>query len=130
MLKKHVEKTCDEVLAKFHLTDIANQNPNKVSGGQAQRASIARAFVTKPELIFLDEPTAALDPILTKEVLESVQILKNNGTEFVFVTHEMEFLKKFADYFIFMDKGEIIEFGSMDCLNNPESEKLKKFMNR
>ncbi|WP_461206612.1 amino acid ABC transporter ATP-binding protein [Clostridium sp. DL1XJH146] len=128
MDKEEAQKRCNEVLQEFHLTDIANQNPNKVSGGQAQRASIARAFATNPELIFLDEPTAALDPILTKEVLDSVKILKDKGSEFIFVTHEMEFLKKFADYFIFMDKGEIVEYGYMDILKNPSTEKLKKFI--
>ncbi|GAA0180693.1 amino acid ABC transporter ATP-binding protein [Clostridium sediminicola] len=130
MDKSQANKKCDEVLEEFYLIDIAKQKPNKVSGGQAQRASIARAFVTSPELVFLDEPTAALDPILTKEVLDSVQILKNKGTEFIFVTHEMEFLKKFADYFIFMDKGEIIEHGYMSYLDNPKTQKLRKFMNR
>lgn len=118
------------VLREFHLTDQADKIPDKVSGGQAQRGSIARAVSTDPELLFLDEPTAALDPILTREVLDSVRILKNRGTEFLFVTHEMDFLKKFADYFVFMDRGKIIEHGHVDGLNAPKTEKLQKFIQR
>lgn len=86
------KKRVDELLQQFHLVEQADKIPSKVSGGQAQRASIARAIATKPGLVFLDEPTAALDPLLTKEVLESIQILKEKGDEFVFVTHELDFL--------------------------------------
>ncbi len=130
MEKSKAQKRCNEVLEEFFLREIADQIPSKISGGQAQRASIARAIATKPELLFLDEPTAALDPLLTKEVLDSIKILKSNGVEFIFVTHEMEFLKKFADYFVYMDRGQIIEHGSMDNLNNPKTKKLKRFLTR
>lgn len=130
MESNEAKKRCDEVLNEFFLTDIAEQIPSKVSGGQAQRASIARAISTNPELLFLDEPTAALDPLLTKEVLDSIKILKNSGVEFIFVTHEMEFLKEFADYYVFMDKGQIVEHGNISRLNNPQTKKLKTFLSR
>jgi len=117
-----------ELLKEFHLEDQANKKPSKISGGQAQRASIARAISTNPELLFLDEPTAALDPLLTKEVLLTIQLLKSKGAEFVFVTHEMDFLQKFADYFIFMDEGEIIEHGKIEKLKNPKTEGLRKLL--
>ena len=121
---------CNKILNEFHLTEQANKTPDKISGGQAQRASIARALATNPELIFLDEPTASLDPLLTKEVLESIKHLKKKGIEFIFVTHEMDFLRKFADYFIFMDKGQIVEQGLIDKLEHCETQKLKKFIER
>lgn len=124
------EIRCREVIRQFKLVDIENQIPKKISGGQAQRASIARAISAYPELIFLDEPTAALDPLLTKEVLEAIKILKNSGTDFVFVTHEMDFLMQCADYFVFMDDGEIIEHGPIENIKNPSTKKLYEFMNR
>lgn len=130
MEKQKAKLRCDELLKEFHLTEQADKTPNKVSGGQAQRASIARALAGWPELIFLDEPTAALDPLLTKEVLDSIKILRDEGVEFVFVTHEMDFLRKFADYFIFMDNGIIIEHGLVKELDTPETDKLKKFIMR
>lgn len=120
----------NEILEELHLTPQSDQIPRKVSGGQAQRASIARALSTNPDLLFLDEPTAALDPLLTKEVLTSIKELKDNGIEFIFVTHEMDFLKKFADQFIFMDEGRIIETGPISQLKNPKTDKLKKFVTR
>lgn len=120
----------DNLLKDFHLSEQANKIPAKVSGGQAQRASIVRSIATNPELLFLDEPTAALDPLLTKEVLDTIIDLKNKGSQFIFVTHEMEFLEKTADYFIFMDKGVVIERGKIEVLKNPKTQKLKKFIKR
>ncbi|WP_163469600.1 amino acid ABC transporter ATP-binding protein [Fusobacterium sp. IOR10] len=116
------------LLRDFFLEEIKNKKPRNISGGQAQRASIARALAGNPELVFLDEPTASLDPVLTKEVLESIEMLKNLGVEFIFVTHEMDFLKKFADYFIFLDKGKILEHGQIDKLNNPATKELNFFL--
>ena len=130
MNKKDAEVRCNALLKEFRISEQADNIPNKVSGGQAQRASIVRALATNPELIFLDEPTAALDPLLTKEVLESIQQLKEDGVEFVFVTHEMEFLRKFADYYIFMDKGSIVEHGLINELELPKTEKLRNFVKR
>ncbi|ONI39682.1 polar amino acid ABC transporter ATP-binding protein [Candidatus Epulonipiscium fishelsonii] len=119
-----------KLLTQLHLEAVVDKLPSQVSGGQAQRASIARALSTNPILIFMDEPTAALDPILTKEVLKSIIDLKTSGIEFIFVTHEMEFLKQFADYIIFMNKGNIIESGPLDILKNPKTDILKKFLDK
>lgn len=118
------------LLTKLQLRDEINKKPNNISGGQAQRASIARALSTDPEIIFLDEPTAALDPILTGEVLDSILELKSIGKDFIFVTHEIDFVRKFADYFIFMDEGKIVEEGNISELNNPKTEKLQLFLKR
>lgn len=122
------EKIAVNMLKKMHLSDQMDKKPSKVSGGQAQRASIARALSTEPELLFLDEPTAALDPLLTREVLNAISELKNIGKNFIFVTHEISFLRNFADYIIFMDEGKIVEHGTIECLNNPKTEQLKKFL--
>ncbi len=119
----------EDVLAQMQLLDVADRRPNQISGGQAQRASIARALATNPQLIFLDEPTAALDPMLTKEVLHAVKALKQNGRDFIFVTHEIAFLKEFADYVVFMEQGEIVERGSMEHLIDPQTDALERFLN-
>lgn len=117
-------------LELLHLGDQVQKLPKNVSGGQAQRASIARALSINPNLIFLDEPTASLDPILTYEVLQAVQELKGLGKDFVFVTHVMSFVRDFADYVIFMDKGEIVEQGTVDILDHPEHESFREFMKK
>ncbi|MFA9422297.1 MAG: amino acid ABC transporter ATP-binding protein [Sedimentibacter sp.] len=118
------------LLKQLGLEEEINKKPRNISGGQAQRASIARALSTNPELIFLDEPTAALDPILTGEVLDSIQELKGLGTKFIFVTHEINFVKEFADYVIFIDEGKILEQGGVNILDNPQSDKLKYFIEK
>ncbi len=126
--KNSANKRVEEVLKELFIQGIAEKKPNEISGGQAQRASIARALSTNPELLFLDEPTGALDPILTDEVLKSVKALKKSGRDFIFVTHEMDFLREFADYVIFMKEGEICEQGSAEILQNPSTQELSEFL--
>jgi polar amino acid transport system ATP-binding protein len=118
------------LLAQLRLTEQADKRPGKVSGGQAQRASIARALSTDPDILFLDEPTAALDPILTEEVLSSVKELKESGRDFVFVTHEIKFLREFADYVIFMQNGRIAAHGTAaEVFSDAAPQILKDFIN-
>lgn len=123
-------KKAMSLLRQLKIEEQVDKKPAQVSGGQAQRASIARALATDPDLIFLDEPTAALDPLMTKEVLSAISELKDAGKEFIFVTHELEFLKQFADYIIFMDKGQIIEHGDINVLEHPTTEKLSAFLSK
>jgi len=126
--KEEAGNRAEELLEMLHLKDEMNKKPANVSGGQAQRASIARALSTKPSLLILDEPTASLDPILTHEVLMEIKHLKSLGKDFIFVTHELNFVKSFADYVIFIDEGKIIEHGEVEILSNPATDKLKAFM--
>ena len=128
MPKEEAMKIAKDMLVQLHLEEEMDKKPDSISGGQAQRASIARALSTDPQLIFLDEPTAALDPILTKEVLKAIQELKGSGKDFIFVTHELGFLKSFADYIIFIDKGRIVEHGTVECLDKPNTPQLKAFV--
>jgi polar amino acid transport system ATP-binding protein len=122
------EKKAKELLGMLHLEQVMHKRPDSVSGGQAQRVAIARALSTDPQLIFMDEPTAALDPILTSEVLGAVSELKKSGREFIFVTHEIRFVKQFADYVLFMDYGIIKEHGTVDILTHPKTKELSDFL--
>ncbi len=126
--KDSANTRADDVLKQLFIYNEKDKKPSEISGGQAQRAAIARALATKPELIFLDEPTAALDPVLTAEVLKAVTDLKNNGIEFIFVTHEISFLKEFADYIVYLQDGKICEHGDTSCLQNPKTKDLKYFL--
>ena len=126
-------KTKAVEIAKDYLTRVRLQDqlyklPKNVSGGQAQRASIARAFSLDPELVFLDEPTASLDPVLTFEVLQAVKELRGSGKNFIFVTHVLTFVQDFADYVIFMDQGKILEHGPVSILEKPVTDELKNYM--
>ena len=117
-----------DFLSRVRLSDQMHKLPKNVSGGQAQRGSIARAFSLDPEIVFLDEPTASLDPVLTHEVLQAVKEFKASGKNFIFVTHILSFVRDFADYVIFMDQGRIIEHGPLTLLDNPETDAFKNYM--
>jgi polar amino acid transport system ATP-binding protein len=117
-----------DYLTRVRLQDQMYKLPKNVSGGQAQRASIARAFSLDPELVFLDEPTASLDPVLTFEVLQAVKELRGSGKNFIFVTHVLSFVRDFADYVIFMDQGKILEHGPVSILDKPHTDELKNYM--
>jgi polar amino acid transport system ATP-binding protein len=128
--KEEADSRADSLLQMLHLEKESDKLPKHVSGGQAQRASIARALSTHPDILLLDEPTASLDPILTHEVLDAIHELKSIGKDFIFVTHEIGFVESFAEYFIFMDNGMILEHGKIECLNHPKTKKLSDFMDR
>lgn len=117
-----------DYLTRVRLQDQMHKLPKNVSGGQAQRASIARAFSLDPELVFLDEPTASLDPVLAYEVLQAVRELRTSGKNFIFVTHVLSFVRDFADYVIFMDQGQIVEHGPVAILEKPVTNAFKNYM--
>jgi polar amino acid transport system ATP-binding protein len=118
------------LLTQFGLEEHADRNPHQISGGQAQRASIVRALAIRPELVLLDEPTSSLDPILTHEVLMSIKVLVEAKIDFVIVTHEIGFAREVADYIVFMDEGKIVEHGTKAMLEKPQTEKLKRFLEK
>jgi polar amino acid transport system ATP-binding protein len=126
--KLTAKETAYKYLSLLHLEDQVYKKPKNVSGGQAQRASIARALSVDPSTIFMDEPTASLDPILTFEVLSAVQELRVLGKNFVFVTHVLSFVRDFADYVIFMHEGQITEHGTPEILDHPKHQAFKDFM--
>ena len=126
--KAEAEEIANSVLERMYISGEADKLPRQVSGGQAQRGAIARALATNPKLIFLDEPTAALDPVMSNEVLKAVADLKSDGREFIFVTHEISFLKRFADYVVFMKNGRLCEWGEVSCLSEPKTKELEDFL--
>lgn len=104
---KEAEEKGRELLNRFGLGEHAHKLPVQLSGGQQQRISIARAMARQPEILLLDEPTSALDPQLTKEVLDMIIELKDEGTNIMMATHEMAFAKRAAEEVIFVDEGKI-----------------------
>ena len=93
--------------------DKLNQSGNSLSGGQQQRLCIARGIAIKPEVLLLDEPCSALDPISTSRIEELVTELKTDYTV-VIVTHNMQQAARVSDYTAYMYLGELIEFGATD----------------
>ena len=99
----------EELLKRIGLEDKADVYPSTLSGGQKQRVAIVRAMLMHPEIMLLDEITAALDPEMVGEVLELMKQLAREGMTMVVVTHEMGFAKEVGSRVIFIDSGQIKE---------------------
>jgi len=105
--------------------------PAQMSGGQQQRAAIARALAMNPKVMLYDEPTSALDPELVDEVLKVMKDLDAEGMTQIVVTHEMRFARDASDYIVFMEGGHIVEISDEDDIfTNPKDERTRHFLKR
>ena len=129
MGKKEAREKAMFELERVGMADWADHYPAQLSGGQAQRVSIARALAMDPEVMLFDEPTSALDPELKREVMEVMRKLADQGMTCLVVTHEMKFATSFATEILLMEKGEIIERGKPeDIPTSPSFERMRAFM--
>ena len=103
----------DELLARLGLTDVQRTPCRRLSGGQAQRLSLARAVVGRPELVFLDEPTAGLDPQARLATWELVSSLRRDGATVVLTTHLMDEAERLADDVVIVDRGRVVADGTV-----------------
>lgn len=127
--RAEVEQQAEKLLERVGLLDRKTAFPRELSGGQKQRIAIVRALCMNPEVLLLDEITAALDPEMVREVLDVVLELAKDGMSMLIVTHEMGFAEKVADRIVFMDKGEIIEESTpQDFFYHPKTERAKQFL--
>ena len=127
--RAEAEAQADKLLERVGLLDRKNAYPRELSGWQKQRIAIVRALCLNPEVILLDEITAALDPEMVREVLEVVLELAREGMSMLIVTHEMAFARKVADRIVFMDKGAIIEENTPEnFFTAPQTERAKQFL--
>ena len=130
LISKPIEEEIMDLLTKIGLETKRDFYPSQLSGGQSQRVAIARAMALKPDILCFDEPTSALDPELTGEVLKVIlELKKKYHLTMIIVTHEMAFVKKISDKVLFMDNGEIVEYGSPNEVFNSSKEKTKSFLN-
>lgn len=130
LISKPIKEEIMDLLTKIGLETKRDFYPSQLSGGQSQRVAIARAMALKPDILCFDEPTSALDPELTGEVLKVIlELKKKYRLTMIIVTHEMAFAKKISDKVLFMDNGEIVEYGSPNEVFNSSKEKTKSFLN-
>lgn len=121
----------EALLARFGIAGEGDKRPAQLSGGQRQRVAIARAVAPGPKMLLLDEPTSALDPEYTTEVLDLLRDLKNDGTHFVVVTHEMGFARHACDRVAFLHGGRLLEHGeSARVFAHPATPELKRFLGK
>ena len=117
-----------ELLKRLRLEQFADRFPLHLSGGQQQRVAIARALMMKPQVLLFDEPTAALDPEITAQVVDIIKELQETGITQVIVTHEVNVVQKVATKVVYMEQGKIVEIGSADCFENPKTEQFKQYL--
>jgi phosphate transport system ATP-binding protein len=108
--------------------DKLKQSGMGLSGGQQQRLCIARGIAVKPEVLLLDEPASALDPISTAKIEQLIDELRNDYT-IVIVTHNMQQAVRVADYTAFMYLGSLVEFGPTQKLfQNPDQQQTRDYV--
>jgi polar amino acid transport system ATP-binding protein len=124
------EARARELLGRLDLDGFERKYPEQLSGGQQQRVAIVRALATSPDVLLLDEVTAALDPELIGGVLDVIRELKGRMT-IVIVTHEMGFARDVADRVAFLDEGRIVEVGPpQQVLVDPIEARTRRFLQR
>lgn len=126
--RKHSEERVMKYLKCFHCDHIAHRSARKISGGEAQRTSLARAFAIEPEIIFLDEPFSALDPPTRHSLVQDLdKIVRETGTTTVMVTHLESDVLNMSGRLAVMNSGRIVQIGSPSVvMNNPSDEFIAK----
>jgi len=131
MERKQAEDLAMVYLEKVHIADQARKYPGQLSGGQQQRAAIARSLCMAPKIMLFDEPTSAVDPEMSKEVLDVMIDLARDGMTMIVVTHEMGFAKRVAHRVLFMDFGQILESNRPEeFFTNPCHERTRQFLSQ
>lgn len=129
--RAEAEAKAIDLLTRVGLAEHARSFPDRLSGGQQQRAAIARAVVTDPTVLLLDEITSALDPELVGEVLDLVRDLGEQGSTIVMATHEMAFARDVAHRVVFLDQGVVVEEGPpAQVFGNPRQPRTREFLAR
>jgi phosphate transport system ATP-binding protein len=123
-----VEESLRQAALWDEVQDRLRESAYRLSGGQQQRLCIARALAVKPEIILMDEPASALDPIATQKIEELLYELKKRYT-IVIVTHNMQQAARVSDYTAFLYMGELIEYGPTDAIfTNPREERTEAYV--
>lgn len=127
--RKAAEREALALLEKVGMADKRDAYPEELSGGQQQRVAIARALATHPEILLLDEVTAALDPERVNEVLAAIRALTGEGITMLIVSHEMAFVREVSTRVAVMDQGRIVEIGPPEQIfDQPRQARTREFV--
>jgi ABC-type histidine transport system ATPase subunit len=125
-----IEKA-EALLHKVGIYNKRHEYPAFLSGGEKQRAAIARALAMEPQVMLFDEPTSALDPERVGEVLKVIRTLAEEGRTMIMVTHEMHFAREVSSEIVYIHEGKIAEQGKPEqVLGNPQTEQCRNFLAR
>ena len=128
VIAQRVEQSLKDAALWDEVHNRLNDSAMDLSGGQQQRLCIARALAVKPEILLMDEPASALDPIATQKIEELIFQLKKDYT-IIIVTHNMQQAARVSDYTAFFYLGELVEFGETDQIfTNPKLKKTEDYV--
>jgi tungstate transport system ATP-binding protein len=123
------EKLAREALRDVGLADKAERPARVLSGGEQQRLALARAWALHPEVLFLDEPTASLDPAATREIETVIKAFDASGTKIVMVTHNLGQARRLGDEVLFVHQGRVAELTPIDTFfSKPASAEAAAFI--
>jgi phospholipid/cholesterol/gamma-HCH transport system ATP-binding protein len=130
MLRKEAKENAIEILRQVGLgSDVVDLSPSELSGGMQKRVSLARAIATRPEIIFFDEPTTGLDPIMADIINELIiKSVKKLGASALTITHDMASARKIADKIAMLYQGKIIWQGTVAEMNRTDNEYVRQFI--
>lgn len=123
------ERIAQDRLARVGLANLAQTPARVLSGGEQQRVALARAWALDPEVLFLDEPTASLDPGATRAVETIMDDMSREGAKIVFTTHNLGQARRLSDEIVFLAGGRVIErAATADFFSNPRSAEAIEFL--
>jgi tungstate transport system ATP-binding protein len=128
--RQDIPQLAREQLDRFGIGHLSHRSARKISGGEAQRTSLARAFALQPEVLLLDEPFASLDPPTRESLIEDLEsILRQTRTTTLFATHDRQEALRLSDRIAVMNNGKILQIGSPDdVMNHPADEFVASFV--
>jgi tungstate transport system ATP-binding protein len=130
MKGQDIRRIVIEQLDRFGIGHLSRRSARKISGGEAQRTSLARAFALQPEILFLDEPFASLDPPTRESLIEDLEgILRQTKTTTIFATHDRQDALRLSDRIAVINKGKILQIGSPEeVMYHPVDEFVASFV--
>jgi tungstate transport system ATP-binding protein len=128
-LPKRDDARVMDLLTEVGLAPLAQRPARRLSGGEQQRLALARALARNPEILFLDEPTASLDPAATKAVEDIVQQIANAGVKIVMATHDIGQARRLAGDIVFLARGRLVEHAdAATFFNQPQTREAAAFL--
>ena len=123
-------KRCEKVMLLTGLTELAERPARVLSAGEQQRLAVARAWAIRPQVLFLDEPTASLDPTATRAVETIVSAIHESGTKVIMTTHDLGQARRLAEEVVFLHRGRLIEQGPAEAFfTEPRTPLARAFLN-
>jgi len=118
----------NELINVLEMKAFIDRFPNEASLGQRQRVALARALMLQPRYVLMDEVTSALDIEQVANILDFLPRLRERGIGILLITHALNFARRAADTVLFMDHGQVVERGTVELLDNPQTPRLQQFL--